>query len=195
MPNWTQNEITISSHSSEHIKEIKDIFEKGCPFNQFIEEPNWSELPLKGNETNGHFTKKHLGEKGELPITEEIKLNNGEVMKLSKFKSTNEQDTRWYDWRLQNWDTKWDVPKGEVEITNLDGIFDKKSTHAKTDVKGNFIKGHTIVISFSTAWSAPYAIYKLIKNKWCNFNNGVTHLDWWAIDEDDDTNGEGYYLK
>ena len=50
MPNWTQNEITISSHSSEHIKEIKDIFEKGCPFNQLIEEPNWSELPLKGNE-------------------------------------------------------------------------------------------------------------------------------------------------
>ena len=50
MPNWTQNEITISSHSSEHIKEIKDIFEKGCPFGQLIKEPNWKTTPLKGNE-------------------------------------------------------------------------------------------------------------------------------------------------
>ena len=194
MPNWTQNEVTFSSAKTTNIKKIKEIFEKGSPFGQLIKEPNWSELPLNGNETNG-YKKMPLGEKGELPIIEEFKLNNGEVMKLSKFKSTNEQDIRWYDWRLQNWDTKWDVPKGDVEITNLDGIFDKKSTHAKTDIKGNFIKGHTIVISFSTAWSAPYAIYKFIKNKWCNFNNGVTHLDWWARDEDDDTNGEGYYLK
>ena len=184
MPNWTQNEITISSHSSEHIKEIKDIFEKGCPFDQLIKEPNWKITPNHSK----------YGANGELPIIEELKINNGEVMKLSKFKSTNEQDLRWYDWRLEKWDTKWDVPKDDIEITELDGIFDRESTHAKTDFKGNFIKGHTIVISFSTAWSAPYAIYKFIKNKWCNFNNGVTHLDWWAIDEDDDTNGEGYYL-
>ena len=195
MPNWTQNEITISSHSSEHIKEIKDIFEKGCPFNQLIEEPNWKTIPLKGNEKRNYFEDKPLGKKGELPIIEEIKLSDNEVMKSLKFKSTNVQDTRWYDWRLQNWDTKWDVPKDDIEITELDGIFHKESTHAKTDIKGNFIKGHTIVISFSTAWSAPYAIYKFIKNKWCNFNNGVTHLDWWARDEDDQTNGEGYYLK
>ena len=195
MPNWTQNEITISSYSSEHIKEIKDIFEKGCPFNQLIKEPNWKTTPLKGNEKCHGLERKPLGNKGELPIIEEFKLNNGEVMKLSKFKSTNEQDTRWYDWRWENWDTKWDVPKDDIEITELDGIFNKESTHAKTDSKGNFIKGHTIVIGFDTAWSPPYAIYKFIKNKWCNFNNGVTHLDWWARDEDDQTNGEGYYLK
>ena len=195
MPNWTTNEVTFSSAKTTNIKKIKDIFYKGCPFNQLIEEPNWSTVPLKGNEKRNSFEDKPLGKVGELPITEEFKLNNGEVMTLSKFKSTDVQDTRWYDWRLQNWDTKWDVPKDEIEITELDGIFDKESTHAKTDIKGNFIKGHTIVISFSTAWSAPYAIYKFIKNKWCNFNNGVTHLDWWARDEDDDTNGEGYYLK
>ena len=76
MPNWTQNEITISSYSSEHIKEIKDIFEKGCPFGQLIEEPNWSEHPLKGNEKVSYYQNKHIGKKGELPIIEELKLNN-----------------------------------------------------------------------------------------------------------------------
>ena len=168
MPNWTQNEVTISSHSSEHIKEIKEIFKKGSPFGQLIKEPNWSELPLNGNETNG-YKKMPLGEKGELPIIEEFKLNNGEVMKLSKFKSTNEQDIRWYDWRLQNWDTKWDVPKDDIEITEINN-------------------GH-IVIGFDTAWSPPISIYKKLRDKFKDVK-----ISWWAIDEDDDTNGEGYYL-
>ena len=195
MPNWTQNEVTFSSAKTTNIKKIKDIFEKGCPFGQLIKEPKWSTVPLNGDEHEMYFSKKPLGQKGELPIIEEIKLSDNEVMKSLRFKSTNKQDLRWYDWRLQNWGTKWDVPKDEIEITELNGIFNKESTHAKTDIEGNFIKGHTIVIGFSTAWSPPYAIYKFIKNKWCNFNNRVTHLDWWALDEDDQTNGEGYYLQ
>ena len=90
-------------------------------------------------------------------------------MKLHKFKSTNEQDTRWYDWRLEKWGTKWDVPKDDIEITE--------------------INNGSIVIGFDTAWSPPIAIYKKLRNKF----KDVT-IAWWAIDEDDDTNGEGYYL-
>ena len=172
MPNWTTNEVTFSSAKTTNIKKIKEIFEKGSPFNQLIKEPNWDSVPLKGNETNG-YKKMPLGKKGELPIIEEFKLNNGEVMKLSKFKSTDEQDTRWYDWRCQNWDTKWDVPKDEIEITDIDDL-----------------SGRTLVIGFDTAWAAPHAIYKELRNKFKDVK-----IEWWARDEDDDTNGEGYYLK
>ena len=45
MPNWTQNEVTFSSSKTTNIKKIKDIFEKGCPFGQIIEEPNWKITP------------------------------------------------------------------------------------------------------------------------------------------------------
>ena len=169
MPNWTTNEVTFSSAKTTNIKKIKDIFEKGCPFGQIIKEPNWKTIPLKGNEKRNSFMDKPLGKKGELPITEEFKLNNGEVMKLSKFKSTNEQDTRWYSWRLEKWDTKWDVPKDDIEITEINN-------------------GH-IVIGFHTAWSAPIAIYRKLFNKFSDVS-----ISWWARDEDDDTNGEGYYL-
>ena len=82
MPNWTQNEVTFSSAKTTNIKKIKDIFEKGCPFDQLIKEPNWPTIPLKGNELNNHFENKPLGQKGELPIIEEHKLRNGEVMKF-----------------------------------------------------------------------------------------------------------------
>ena len=169
MPNWTQNEVTFSSVKTTNIKKIKEIFEKGSPFNQLIKEPNWSTVPLKGNESVNYFKEKSLGKKGELPITEELKLNNGEVMTLHKFKSTNVQDTRWYNWRLEKWDTKWDVPKDEIEITE--------------------INNGSIVIGFNTAWCAPYAIYKKLRNKFKDVK-----IEWWARDEDDDTNGEGYYL-
>ena len=169
MPNWTTNEVTFSSAKTTNIKKIKDIFEKGCPFNQLIKEPNWPTVPLKGNEFNNRIEKKPLGKKGELPIIEEHKLNNGEVMRLFKFKSTNVQDTRWYSWRLEKWDTKWDVPKDSVEITE--------------------INNGSIVIGFDTAWSPPIAIYKKLRDTFKDVK-----IEWWARDEDDQTNGEGYYL-
>ena len=169
MPNWTQNEVTFSSAKTTNIKKIKEIFEKGSPFGQLIKEPNWSTVPLKGNEKASYYQDKSLGKKGELPIIEELKLNNGEVMKLYKFKSTNEQDTRWYSWRLEKWDTKWDVPKDSIEITE--------------------INNGSIVIGFDTAWCPPIAIYRKLRNKFKDVK-----IEWWARDEDDDTNGEGYYL-
>ena len=169
MPNWTTNEVTFSSAKTTNIKKIKDIFYKGCPFNQLIEEPNWKTIPLKGNEKVSYYQDKALGKKGELPIIEELKLNNGDVMKLSKFKSTNEQDTRWYDWRTENWGTKWDVPQDEIDVEP--------------------INNGSIVVEFHTAWSAPYPIYKKFRNKFKDVK-----IEWWALDEDDDTNGEGYFL-
>ena len=173
MPNWTTNEVTFSSAKTTNIKKIKDIFEKGCPFGQLVKEPKWDSVPLNGNEKVSYYQDKSLGKKGELPIIEELKLNNGEVMKLSKFKSTNEQDTRWYSWRLEKWDTKWDVPKDEIEITDIDDL-----------------SGRTLVVGFNTAWCPPYSIYKKLRDKFKDVK-----IEWWAIDEDDDTNGEGYYLK
>ena len=169
MPNWTTNEVTFSSAKTTNIKKIKEIFEKGSPFGQIIKEPKWDTVPLNGNEKVSYYQDKSLGKKGELPIIEELKLNNGEVMKLFKFKSTNEQDTRWYNWRLEKWDTKWDVPKEDIEIVE--------------------INNGSIVISFDTAWSPPIAIYKKLRDTFKDVK-----IAWWAIDEDDDTNGEGYYL-
>lgn len=160
MPNWTTNEVTFSSAKTTNIKKIKDIFYKGCPFNQLIEEPKWEITPNHSK----------YGANGELPIIEELKLNNGDVMKLSKFKSTNEQDLRWYDWRNENWGTKWDVPKDEIDVEP--------------------INNGSIVVEFHTAWSAPYPIYKKFRDKFKDVK-----IEWWALDEDDDTNGEGYYLK
>jgi len=169
MPNWTQNEVTFSSAKTTNIKKIKEIFEKGSPFNQLIKEPNWKTIPLEGHEQVNRFSKEPLGEKGELPYIEEIKLNDGDVMKSLRFKSTNEQDLRWYDWRSEKWGTKWDVPKDEIQIDE--------------------INNGSIVIEFHTAWAAPYPIYKKFRNKFKD-----VEIEWWFRDEDE-FDGDGGFLK
>lgn len=169
MPNWTQNEVTFSSAKTTNIEKIKEIFEKGSPFNQLIKEPNWKTIPLKGHEQVNRFSKEPLGEKGELPYIEEIKLSDGDVMKSLRFKSTNEQDLRWYDWRSEKWGTKWDVPKDEIQIDE--------------------INNGSIVIEFHTAWAAPYPIYKKFRNKFKDVK-----IEWWFRDEDE-FDGDGGYLK
>ena len=63
MPNWTRNEVTFTSPFTNNIKTIKEIFEKGSPFDQLIKEPKWDEIPLKGNEITNDFRKKLLGKK------------------------------------------------------------------------------------------------------------------------------------
>ena len=169
MPNWTQNEVTFSSAKTTNIEKIKEIFEKGSPFNQLIKEPNWKTIPLKGHEQVNRFSKEPLGEKGELPYIEEIKLSDGDVMKSLRFKSTNEQDLRWYDWRSEKWGTKWDVPKDEIQIDE--------------------INNGSIVIEFHTAWAAPYPIYKKFRNKFKDVK-----IEWWFRDEDE-FDGDGGDLK
>ena len=51
--------------------------------------------------------------------------------------SDGTNDSRWYDWNIANWDTKWDVA-GSVEIEEQDS--------------------EIVEINFNTAWSPPEAI-------------------------------------
>ena len=166
MPNWTTNGVTFTSVKTTNIKKIKEIFEKGSPFNQLIKEPKWDEIPLKGNEMTNDFRNKPLGIKGELPIIEEEKLWNGETMKVRRFKSTNIQDSRGHDWRCEAWGTKWDVPKDDIEISE--------------------ISNGEIYVEFPTAWCPPLPIFKKIKQRFKDVN-----VEWYAQDED----GEEGYLE
>ena len=166
MPNWTKNEVTFTSVKTTNIKKIKEIFEKGSPFNQLIKEPNWEEIPLKGNERVWYNKSKRYGKKGELPVNETITYNDGSIHSYRRFKSTQEQDCRWRNWRNDKWGTKWDIPKDEIEITE--------------------ISNGEIFIEFNTAWCPPLPIFKKIKQRFKDVN-----VEWYAQDED----GEEGYLQ
>jgi len=70
----------------------------------------------------------------------EMKSPNGEVFTTVTEFADGTQDTRWYDWRLQNWDTKWDA--GDVNIEEQTWEDELESFQA----------------TFNTAWSPPEAV-------------------------------------
>ena len=134
MPNHCHNRVTFypsgnnTASSLDQIETIKDIFTGESVFTQIIPEPDWPNTPLMtGQEKSFATVRGHLG---ELPQYTE------DPWKRLVFKSTGQSDDRWYDWRVQNWDTKWDAY--DVAVTDDDP--------------------ECLEVEFNTAWSPPEAI-------------------------------------
>ena len=122
MPNWCRNRVTVYGNEEE-VSKVADIFEsKDTVFGKIIPSPDWKNIP---------------NEKGELPKEKLHKNDKGEVVVATMEFPDGTNDSRWYDWNVANWDTKWDIA-GAVEIDEQDS--------------------EIIEINFNTAWSPPEAI-------------------------------------
>ena len=135
MPNHCHNRVTLYSSGNDtdesraQIQKIKQIFEDESTFGQIIPEPDWANIPLMSKDIKGIVYDR--GKLGELPVD-------------GRFQSTDRQDDRWYDWRVRNWDTKWDAY--DVEVIDED---------------------HDCVeIQFNTAWSPPEAICSALREQY-----------------------------
>ena len=136
MPNHCHNRVTFYSANTEAVAKLKQIFEDENTFGQIIPEPDWLNTPLMSSELK--FIGQERGKVGELPQYVE------DPWKRLVFKSTGRTDDRWYDWRVQNWDTKWDCY--DVEVVDDDP--------------------ENMEIVFNTAWSPPEAICHALREKY-----------------------------
>ena len=127
MPNHCHNRVTFYSANTEDVAKLKKIFEDENTFTQIIPEPDWPNMPLRTSDS--HYGTKYCND-GELPQKVE------DPVQRYVLQSTGITDQRWYDWRVQNWDTKWDAY--DVVVTDDD----PESTE----------------VEFNTAWSPPEAI-------------------------------------
>jgi hypothetical protein len=141
MPNHCHNRVTFYPAGDDTDKAIKDIeaikemFEDENVFTQIIPEPDWANTPLLSSD-NRYGDK--YGKDGELP-----QMSTDGFPRLV-FRSTDITDQRWYDWRLQNWDTKWDAY--DVEVVDSDP--------------------ENLEIEFNTAWAPPEAICHALREKY-----------------------------
>ena len=145
MPNHCHNRVTFyaagtSEESADQIAKLKKIFEDENVFTQIIPEPDWVNTPLMSSDVKRYSFSKPKGKVGELPM--QPTSENGHF--VSFFPSTGRQDDRWYDWRLQNWDTKWDAY--DVVVTDDDP--------------------DQLEVEFETAWSPPEAICSAIREQY-----------------------------
>ena len=145
MPNHCHNRVTIygsgndTAETREQIAKIKQIFEDESSFGQIIPEPDWPNTPLMSSDMPKYDWDKPLGKLGELPVADERNFG-----RTYTFMSTNRGDNRWYDWRNQNWDTKWDAY--DVVVTDDDP--------------------DQLEVEFNTAWSPPEAICSALREQY-----------------------------
>ena len=136
MPNHCHNRVTFYSANTEDVAKLKKIFEDENTFTQIIPEPDWANTPLTAETAGNSWVKR--GEVGELPVKSE------DPFVTYRFKSTDVADDRWYDWRVNNWDTKWDAY--DVEVTDDDP--------------------DQFEVTFNTAWSPPEAICSALREQY-----------------------------
>ena len=132
MPNWCYNRIRIDADSDqvEQLKEIHDIFDNHSdPFNQILPIPDFKNIP---------------NEKGELPIEEVHKNDEGKVMWATSNFPDGTNDDRWYHWCISNWGTKWDA-------------CDKSIDYEDSEI---------LALTFNTAWSPPEGIVERLRGKY-----------------------------
>jgi len=81
----------------------------------------------------------------------------------------------WYDWSWKNWGTKWNSCHTEFKR------FDDK----------------VAMYIFQTAWCPPVPIWEALMNIYSGQVKGcpAIHFEWHCLDEDDDTDGEGYQIE
>ena len=149
MPNHCHNRVTFYSDDTTAILKLHNIFKKGLKnddevdtgsvFGHFIPEPDWTKIPLKESELKEYSFSDPRGDVGELPVFSD------EPYKGLHFASTGRQDDRWYNWRVQNWGTKWDCYTLEIDATDMP---------------------HGFEVNFETAWSPPEEVCYAIKDQY-----------------------------
>ena len=101
MPNWCNNRITVyGNDQTEKIKEVEKIFQSKTPFNDIFPQPDWKNTP---------------NEKGELPVLEQMKKPDGSIAWETYNFPDGRNDDRWYNWCIENWDTKWEPDMHDIE--------------------------------------------------------------------------------
>ena len=150
MPNHCHNRVTFYSDDTTAILKLHKIWLSGIEndddsetrktvFGHFVPEPDWSKTPLKENEVKEYSWDKPKGEVGELPVYKYKGFGTGLY-----FPSTDINDDRWYNWRVQNWGTKWDCYSLEIDDTDMP---------------------HGFEVNFETAWSPPEEVCYAIKEQ------------------------------
>ena len=109
MPNWCDNTVYITHDDPKKIQTLVDAWKENKFFGTIHPEPDYTKVKVK-------------------PTFPSIKGNDDPV----------NPESAWWDWRVQNWGTKWEITTDEAYI----------------DIQENEIRA-----SFATAWSPPTGIF------------------------------------
>lgn len=117
MPNWCDNNLTITHDDPAMITKLVDAWNADKFFGTIHPEPDYTKVKVKPTFDSSKITGK--------PNPEYV-----------------DPESAWWDWRVQNWGTKWEVNTEDHEKPQVD-----------SDGKGLFVY-------FFSAWSPPTGVYE-----------------------------------
>lgn len=153
MPNWVYNVVTFDGPEEDINNLKKNTSGETCfDFNKIIPQPQ--ELDLEsGAKENTAIKCAKMRREG----VSEVQLSENEFNELAnigeKYLSNIEKygHSTWYDWRIDNWGTKWNA-------------CDPSWTDERT-------------LEFNTAWSMPQGIYRKLSQMYPNICIEVRYAD------------------
>lgn len=156
MPNYVRNRLSINASVEDCEKVMNTILNEKdeLDFNKIIPMPE--ELNIE-NGSYGTLGVSYI--KGIMTDFEKVRFENlspenkKEAIAIGKQYISNVEKygfETWYEWRIANWDTKWNA--------------------METNIYDN-------VIEFDTAWSAPIAIYKKLGEMFPNISFSFIYAD------------------
>jgi hypothetical protein len=111
MPNWCDNTVYITHDDPKKIQVLVDAWKENKFFGTIHPEPDYTKVKVKPT----------FNSRASTPSPEFVS-----------------PESAWWDWRVQNWGTKWEITTDEAYI----------------DTSENEIR-----VSFATAWSPPTGIF------------------------------------
>jgi hypothetical protein len=119
MPNWCNNDLHLTHDDPEMLQKAKDAWESGKFLATLVPEPDYTKEKVKH--------------------TFPMNISTGELKP-----EFVDPESAWWDWRIQNWGTKWDV-----------GYDSALGNHVQGDEKEMFVY-------FDSAWSPPTSAYETL---------------------------------
>jgi len=148
MPNWCENQVTISGA----MKELKR-FLTDCGYfdgHQF----SFQRLLPMPEELEGISQYTENGK--ECYRRKETLLDESEVALLrDKYGAVY-----WYDWNIQNWGTKWDIGSNDANWDCDSDYFSSSHSNISDDEYAD------IAVHFDTAWGPPEELYRYLISKY-----------------------------
>lgn len=140
MPNWCENNVTIGHKLKRKLIPLAKecMKDKHNLFNLIKPQPDWMTTP---------------NDKGELPKLKDIKDKDGGILGQIKEFPDGTHDDRWYDWRCNNWGTKWDVNEYWNSCFPINYMGANKMNIDRS-------YNYELEIGFDSAWAPPLGIYE-----------------------------------
>ena len=119
MPNWCNNNLYLSHDDPKMMEKAVDAWNSGKFLATLVPEPDYTKVKVKPTFDSSHITGK--------PAPEYV-----------------DPEQAWWDWRVQNWGTKWDIGWEQYQD------------------KADLDDDNLMIVSFDSAWSPPTDAYAKI---------------------------------